>query len=75
MFAPYRRPRPLILGLCRATPIRIPAEIPKPRDSIFERAAMAHTARTEMQKIMKSMQVARGLKYAFPVANATYDAG
>ncbi len=50
------------------------SEIPKQRDTLGERAAMAHAARTEMQRIMARMRVARGLKHAVPrAADESYD--
>ena len=37
---------------------------------------MAHAARTEMQRIMAKMRVARGLRHSFPLAaNHAYDLG
>ncbi len=52
------------------------SEIPKQRDTLGERAAMAHAARTEMQRIMARMRVACGLKHAVPrAADESYDPG
>ena len=40
----------------------------QPRDTLSERATMAHAARTEMHRVMAKMLVARGLRHSFPLA-------
>ena len=38
-----------------------PAETPKTRDTLGERAEIVHAARNEMQRIMTSMRISRAL--------------
>lgn len=51
---------------------RIPSEIPKPRESISERAALAFTTHAEMQKIMAWVGIARRLRHAVPPSSDVY---
>ena len=52
------------------------SETPQPRDTLGERATMFHAARTEMQRIMAKMRVARGLRHSVPLAaNRAFDPG
>lgn len=56
--------------------VHTPSETPKNRDTLGERAALAHSARVEMQAIMSKMRVARGLRHSIPpAANHSYDPG
>lgn len=56
--------------------IYTPSETPERRDTLGQRAALVHAARTEMQKLMAQMRIARGLRHTVPpAANNNYDPG
>ncbi len=55
--------------------IHTASETPKPRDTLGERSAMVHAARTEMQRIMAKMRVSRGLKHSVTQAADESSAG
>ena len=67
---------PSLLVLGELPRIYTASETPQNRDTLGERATMVHAARTEIQRIMAKMRVARGLRHSVPLAaNRAYDPG
>lgn len=67
-------PSSLVCG--ELPPVYARSETSRAHDALSKRAEMTHTARTEMNKIMAKLRVARGLRYEVPPgADVAYDPG